>query len=175
MNQRIILLSIISLLSACQSTPIEAVYTEVDPNPWTIGYQKDFGAGKGYIREWVAKGENINSWTKLFSIEFLENEKTPIHQYSDDFLKQRQVQCPGTTFNIIKQTEFSRTYLVNFPSCVGHEMQSEITRLFQGNDGLHRLSYSEKSSRLSEHTIKKWNQEFRNSYVVRGPNKIPIR
>jgi hypothetical protein len=175
MNSKIYILSFALILLGCKSTPIEAIHTELDPTPWTIGYQKDFGAGKGYIREWVPKDENIKSWTKLFSIEFLENEKTPIHKYSDNFLKQRQEQCPGTKFKILEETNFSRTYLINFPSCAGHDAQSEITRMFQGNDGLHRLSYAEKSANLSKQVIDKWNQELQNSYIVKDPNKTRIR
>jgi hypothetical protein len=175
MTSKIYILSFVLLLSGCKSTPIEAIHTELDPTPWTIGYQKDFGVGNGYIREWVPKGENIKSWTKLFSIEFLENEKTPIHEYSDNFLKKRQEQCAGTKYKILKETDFSRTYIINFPSCSGYEAQSEITRMFQGNDGLHRLSYAEKSVSLSQEVIDKWNQELQNSYIVKGPNKTRIR
>ncbi|MEZ9821992.1 hypothetical protein AB4238_15430 [Shewanella sp. 10N.286.45.A1] len=175
MTSKIYILSFALLLSGCKSTPIEAIYTELDPTPWTIGYQKDFGAGNGYIREWVPKDENIKSWTKLFSIEFLEKEKTPIHEYSDNFLKKRQEQCSGTKYKILKETDFSRTYIINFPSCAGQEAQSEITRMFQGNDGLHRLSYAEKSASLSQEVIAKWNQELQNSYIVKGPNKTRIR
>ena len=175
MNKKWLCLSLIAVLSGCISTPMEAVHTDLDPSIWTIGFQKDFGTGKGYIREWVKKGDNINSWSQLFSIEFLENEKKTIHQYSDDFVENRKKQCDGTTVEIIKETEFSRTYILVFPPCAGHDAQSEITRMFQGNDGLHRVSYAEKGKKLSLDTINKWNRELKAAYIIKGPNQTPIR
>jgi hypothetical protein len=163
------------LITACASIPLEGLHTEIDPDSWVVGFQKDFGAGNGYIREFVPKGESINNWSQLVSIEFIEDENLTLNDYVASFQQKRQVQCPGTRFEILKKEEYTITYQVSFPDCMGHEMQSEITRIYAGMDGLHRLSYAEKTAALSESTVNKWLSEFNRSYIVKGPNKERVR
>lgn len=179
-NQEIILKHLFLVLTAlfitaCVSVPLEALHTKIDPDSWEVGFQKDFGAGKGYIREFVPKGESINNWSRLVSIEFLEDETRTLDEYVVAFQQMRQAQCPGTEFEILGQEEYSITYQVSFPACMGHEMQSEITRIYAGLDGLHRLSYAEKTAELTETTVNKWLFEFSQSYIVKGPNKERVR
>ncbi|WP_444922496.1 hypothetical protein ACJJID_09400 [Microbulbifer sp. CnH-101-G] len=158
-------------ITACASIPLEGLHTEIDPDSWEVGFQKDFGTGNGYIREFIPKGGSINDWSKLVSIEFLEGEKRTLSEYVHAFQQKRQEQCPGTEFEILSKEEYTITYQASFPDCMGHKMQSEITRIYMGMDGLHRLSYAEKTATLDENTVNKWQYEFSKSYIVKGLNK----
>ncbi len=173
MKKIITFLFLIPLLS-CVSVPIEGLYTEIETENWVVGFEKDFGSGKGYIREFVPKGESIFEWSKLVSIEFLEGDSRSPGEYINTFRIQRKNQCPGTSFEIINKSQYFVTYLFNFPECMGNSTQSEISRLYKGNDGLHRLSYSEKSTFLSESVIAFWLSEFDRSYITKGSNKKAI-
>ncbi|RUO20475.1 hypothetical protein CWE08_08410 [Aliidiomarina iranensis] len=163
------------LLAGCASTPLEALSTQIDSSDWKVGFQKDFGEDEGYIREFVPQDETIDSWTKLVSVEFLEGELRPLRDFVSDFSAQRSEQCPDTQMEILSESEYTITYQFSFPECMGHQAQSEVTRIYTGNDGLHRLSYAEKTSKLSEETIKQWLAEFDKAYIVKGPNKARIR
>ena len=162
-------------LVSCVSVPIESLHTEIKTDNWVVGFEKDFGPGKGYIREFVPKGESIFEWSRLISVEFIEGEVKSPMAYITAFELMRQAQCPGTSFEVINQSQYFVTYLFNFPECMKHDAQSEISRLYKGNDGLHRLSYTEKSLSLSESVKAHWLSEFENSYIVKGPNQLPIQ
>jgi hypothetical protein len=166
---------LVLFLSACVTVPVEGLKTSINTGGWDIGYQKDFGAGNGYIREFVPKGESINNWSKLITIEFIEGEKSSLKTYIDSFQKLRTKQCPGTKFTLLDENEFDITYQFNFPTCGEHQQQSEISRLYAGNDGIHRLSYAEKTEEIPEPTVNKWLSEFDKSFIVKGPNAQPIR
>ena len=176
MNTRCYLLFLVALLVAgCESTPIEGIVTDIDSASWKIGYQRDFGIGNGTIREFVPTGEDIDHWTKLLSIEFYEGNRTPVALYAKYFGKTREEQCPGTKFEILKEERYSVSYYFEFPDCMGQDAQAEVTRLIQGNDGLHRISYAEKGTGLSSATREKWLAKFQSAYVAKGNDKVPIR
>ena len=163
------------LVTACATVPLEGLYTDIDAASWEVGFQRDFGPGIGYIREFVPTGESINHWSKLLSIEFIEGETRSVTAYLDDFQQKRKQQCPGTLFTLLKEDEYATTYHFSFPDCGDHQQQTEISRMYLGNDGLHRLSYAEKGNHLSESTIQHWIKAFDQSYIVKGSAKIPIR
>lgn len=163
------------LVSACASVPLEAIRTDINTDKWDVGFQRDFGTGKGYIREFVPKGESIKDWSKLVSIEFIEGDTPSLNEYIHEFRKTRESQCPGTRFEVLSEEEYSITYIFSFPACQGHQMQAEVSRIFLGNDGIHRLSYAEKTEALDQETIDQWLSEFDKSYVVKGPKLEPIR
>jgi len=162
-------------LSACASVPVEGLVTDLNLPGWKVGYQRDFGAGLGYIREFVPAGETIDDWSKLVSIEFVEGERRTPLEFIHAFHEERKKLCPATKFQVLETDRYSVTYLFNFPDCEEHEMQSELSRIYAGNDGLHRLSYAEKSEELPESTIKQWLSEFDSSYIAKGSEKTPIR
>ena len=173
MKKIIVFLFFISV-AACASIPIENLHTEIKTDDWIIGFEKDFGMGKGYIREFVPKGESVFEWSQLISIEFIEGEKGRPLAYINAFQIQRKEQCLGTNFEVIDEDQYSVTYLFNFPECQGQNAQSEISKLYKGNDGLHRLSYTEKSLLLTESVKDRWLSEFSKSYITKGSNKEAI-
>lgn len=137
---------------------------------WQLGFQRDRGPRQGTITEFVPRGEHIDHWSKLLSIEFVETVKIPFDKYVQLFSTQRTLQCPGTTFKILNQTSTSSIYMVEFPTCMGHEQQAELTKVFQGNDGIHRISYAEKAKSLSPETVSHWLSLFETAYVEKRPN-----
>jgi len=162
-------------VAGCVTTPMEGIVTTADPAKWQVGFQKDFGAGNGYIREFVPKGEKIESWSRLISIEFFEGEKASAKDFASSFAAKRQAQCPGTTFELIESDEYNAYYAFSFPSCMGQESQSEISRAIQGNDGLHRLSYAVKRRELSPAERAEWLTFLRDAYVAKGPHHDRVR
>ena len=52
--------------------------------------------------------------------------------------------------------------------------QSEIVRLMKGNDGLHRVAYTEKTENISESERNKWLASLERAFVVKDGNKVII-
>ena len=163
------------LVSGCATTPLEGLVTKADPKQWQVGFQKDFGAGKGYIREFVPKGENIKSWSKLLSIEFIEDEKGSATNFANTLATKRQNQCPGTKYELMESDTYNAYYTFSFPGCMGHQSQSEISRVVQGNDGVHRLSYAVKGRELSANEKAEWLTFLRDAYLAKGDRNNKVR
>lgn len=104
----------------------------------------------------------------------MERIDTPVVIHAREFADVRQAQCPGTRFSIIESEEYSVPYSFVFPACVGHEQQVEVTRLLQGNDGIHRISYARKGSVLDPAIQEYWIARLRTAYVVKDPDREPI-
>ena len=163
------------LVSGCATTPLEGLVTKADPKQWQVGFQRDFGSGKGYIREFVPRGENIKAWSKLLSIEFMEGEKTSATNFINTFATMRQSQCPGTKYELIGSDTYNAYYTFSFPACMGHQAQSEIGRIVQGNDGVHRLSYAVKGRELLADEKAEWLAFLRDAYVAKGDRNNRVR
>gem|GEM_PF-4407984 len=112
-----------------------------------VCFERDFGPEQGYIREFIPEGESVYNWSKMITIEFFENEERAAREYVEEFKATRERQCPGSEFQILSEEEYTVTYRYNFPECQGHMEQSGISRMYEGNDGLHHLSCAEKGTR----------------------------
>lgn len=168
-------LSIGMILASCSSTPLEAVVSDVELPGWKLGFQKDRGEGKGTISEWVPAGESIKHWTKLVSIEFLEGEMTQATQYAQQFRDLRSGQCPGTQWEQLKDDKYSVIYKFSFPGCAGQDAQVELTRLINGNEGLHRFSYAKKGTIFNVDEQERWIKVLEQAYVAKGSPENRIR
>jgi hypothetical protein len=164
-------------LCACLGTqvPLEGLVTDLDPGPWQIGFEQDHGPGKGYIREWVPKGESIEDWSRLFTIQFLEGETSAVSAFAEASAKARASRCPGTESEVLASTAHSVTQLYTSPDCGQFAAHSEIERLIQGNDGIHRISFSQKGGRLSVELIEEWLPVLQESYIAKGEAGERIR
>ena len=153
-------------------TLLERLVTSASTDQWQVGFQRDFGPGDGYIREFVPKGESINSWSKLLSIEFMEGVSSTPTQWTKNFAEKRITQCPNTDYSVIESDSHNIYYSFSFPACMGHEKQSEISRVIAGNDGLHRLSFSVKGRELTPEEKNVWLNFLRDAYVAKGNAKV---
>lgn len=165
-------------LSGCATLyhqePLEAIVaSHIDVADWKVGYQKQFGVGKGYIREFIPLNDSIGQWSKMLTIEFLERNKSTPQEFTEQFMAQRKSQCPSTEFKILESDIDNIYYKVDFPECMGHLKQSELTRVIRGNDGLHRISYSTKGD-LTDVDATKWFNEFKQAKLVKGREKTIV-
>lgn len=146
---------------------LEAICARKAPN-WKAAYRKDLGEGKGTISEFVPDGENVNDWRQLATIQFLEGEKRSPKAFMETLKAKMESRCKSTKWNVVKQEKYSITYEWSIESCTGHHDQYEIARLLQGNDGLHRIAYTEKNKDMAEDTRKLWLEVVEDAYVAKG-------
>lgn len=78
-------LLVIPLLFSCASMPVEGIVTDIDSAAWQVGFQRDYEGGHGYLREFVPRGESIQSWTELPSTEFMVGIDTPVVIHAREF------------------------------------------------------------------------------------------
>ena len=59
--------------------------------------------------------------------------------------------------------------------CKKNATQTEIARFIKGNDGLHRVSYTEKTENIDPIERKKWLASLENAYIKKDGKKVVLR
>jgi hypothetical protein len=146
-SMRVFILLAVLVIAGCASTPLEAIVTEQKLAGWKVGSQKDLGRGRGTIVELIPASESIDQWQQLATIQFFEGEhRTPqvVMRALETSMKTR---CPTSTeWRVSGEELHSVPYEWRIHSCTGQDNQTEISRILQGNDGLHRIAYTEKET-----------------------------
>lgn len=162
-------------LVGCASTPIEAIVTEQQLAGWKVGSQHDSGRGKGTIVELVPVAESIDAWRHLGTIQFFEGERRSPETIMAAMESTMRSRCPNTTeWRVISAEPHSIVYEWRIHSCVGQDDQSEISRILEGNDGLHRIAYTEKSENMDPSNRAFWMAALQKAYVAKGDPAHPI-
>lgn len=161
-------------VTGCVSAPIETVYVPADNKGWKVGYVHDAGWGKGSIVEYIPENEAISNWSKLLTIQFLEGNKDDPEQFMNKLRVQMQGRCANLTWNVLHKNSDSILYEWVLRGCKPHSNQHEIAKLLKGNDGLHRISYTQKDSQLSEDTRSRWVKWFTEAYIQKGGQRVLV-
>ena len=59
--------------------------------------------------------------------------------------------------------------------CKKSATQTEIARFIKGNDGLHRVAYTEKTENIKLIERKKWLVSLENAYLKKGDNRVMLK
>lgn len=92
----------------------------------------------------------------------------------EDIKASMQARCPGSFWNIINQDSASVMYEWKIVDCASNPDQHEIARLLKGNDGVHRIAYTEKTKALSSVVRDKWINALTDAYVEKGGKKVVL-
>ena len=172
---RILLLVGALVIVSCASTPIEGIVTEQNLVGWKAGSQRDLGRGKGTIVELVPTSESIDKWQQLGTIQFLEGQHGTPRSLMDALETTMKTRCPGRTdWRVVFEEPHSVTYEWRIHSCPGQDNQTEIARILQGNDGLHRIAYTEKGDTMKPENREFWMQVLTKAYVAKGDPTHPV-
>jgi hypothetical protein len=168
---RLWLLCIVLLTTNCANT-IETVYIPSDSSGWKFGSGSD--RRNHTIAEFVPSDESIDNWTRLLTIQFIEGESRSPQSLMDVLKSTMLERCPGSYWEVISQDSLSTLYEWKITNCSDNPDQHEIARLLRGNDGLHRIAYTEKTSEMDAATHEIWISTFKDAYVEKGGKKVVI-
>lgn len=59
--------------------------------------------------------------------------------------------------------------------CTNHATQSEIVKLIKGNDGIHRIAFTQKTKKITGDFRKHWLASLKKAYVTKGGARITIK
>jgi hypothetical protein len=172
--RKLILIGVLSI-AGCVSTPLEAIVTEQKLAGWKVGSQQDLGRGRGTIVELIPVSESIDKWQQLGTIQFFEGENRAPQVLMEALEERMKTRCPTSTdWRVISEEPHSVTYEWRIHSCTGQDNQMEISRILQGNDGLHRIAYTEKGDAMTPENRELWMEVLRKAYVAKGDANHPI-
>ena len=174
MRTLLILMAVV-VMAGCASTPLEAIVTEQKLVGWKVATHHDQGRGKGTIVELIPASESIDKWQHLATIQFLEGEHRTPRAFMDALEASMKTRCPANTdWRVIGEEPHSVAYEWRIHSCSGQDDQTEIARILQGNDGLHRIAYAEKGETMKPENREFWMAALRKAYVAKGDVSKPI-
>jgi len=160
-------------LAACTSTPIETVYVPVNLSDWKAANVID-RRGQMTLVEFIPKDQEENSWERIFSIQFMENQHYSTTEWVKGLRQQMATRCPAVKWSIIESDNFSTLYEWSLENCSGQKDQYEIARILKGNDGLHRIAYvRHNTSTPTADERELWIQNLKSGYVVKGDSDLP--
>ena len=169
----ICLLMSIILLSAC-ATSLEHVNADFNSAGWKVGYSEDV-RGKGNIVEYIPSMENIESWSKMMTIQFAEGVSVEPALYMGQLKAKMQARCPNVAWSIIEEGKNHILYEWKISDCGNNPAQHEIAKIMKGNDGLHRFAYVEKTEDLSASSRKLWIDRIASSYLKKGDARVVVQ
>jgi hypothetical protein len=168
------LATVLALWFSSCATPLESIYAPCDMTGWKVGHASD-APGKGTLVEYVPENETVDSWNKMSSVQFLENEHRPLPELVRELESKMRQRCPDRTeWRVLEEDSASVTYEWSIHDCSPHPDQCEIARLMRGNDGTHRIAYTEKGAAFDPDARTKWLAIFRNARVVKGESMEPV-
>lgn len=169
----LITIVVLTSIVGCASVPLEGIHAPIDATGWKVAYAKDI-RGKGNIVERIPNRETLNSWTKMVTIQFIEGEKRTPQVFMEGLKSQLIQRCPSVEWSVIESNKASLVYEWKIKSCPGQQDQHEVSRLFRGNDGLHRMAYIEKVNQLFKEVRDRWIENLKSAYLVKGGPDSPV-
>jgi hypothetical protein len=162
-----------ALMAGCANTPLETVYVPVNLSEWKTATVID-RRGTMTLVEFIPKDQAADSWERIFSIQFMENQHYSTTDWVKGLYQKVATICPTTKWAVIETDTFSTLYEWSVKDCPGQTDQYEIARILKGNDGLHRIAYvRHNTTMLTFDERELWIQNLKSGYVVKGDSGIP--
>ena len=187
MHKRI-LITLISILTVACATSLEYVSVPMDAADWKVGFQTrpKLVGDASYIREIIPKDDNINNWSKLVTIQYMHGMKSnvPPKEFVAALINDIKKACPDTELNIIESSSRSILYEWHTKSCNSpagisdpniYTAQHEVARVIFGNEGIHKVSYNEKTNNLNSNTRKEWISKLKEATLEKDGKTIHIQ
>ena len=95
---RLVLVLCIATLSGC-ATKLETVYVPAENSGWKVGY----GANKPGVTliEYIPSNESIENWSRIFTIQFLENMRNSTSATVKELRSIMFSNCPNTKWDVL--------------------------------------------------------------------------
>ena len=144
------------ILCAAGHSHAEQVKLTFDDRQWEIGYEVE-DTQQGMV-EFVVKGENVNAWTELVTLQAffgLQETATP-ESYMNGMGEGLRKACPDARTNLIRKGANDIVFDWEIKSCPGQEAQYEIDRVIAGTKALYVIHYATKKLPVAAETRDKW-------------------
>lgn len=167
------LLSIFLLSSCMLAQPKRYTYPEMvqvnvyDNTRWNQG--KGGGNENQFITEATPKGQTVNNWKELITLQYYSKnaDNYSITQHLKEKESLLTSVCPNIKFNILSESDKDAVYQWSISNCKGQEDQFEVARYIKTDNGIHRVSYSQKNSNPMQEDYEKWLYIIKDARVVK--------
>jgi len=132
-----------------------------DNREWELGWSQNkdaSGNDKSVFEEYILKGENIDNWSELVTIQFFPglNKDTTLDVY-EAVNKQGIISvCPNTVWDSYEQQKDERSWYFTIKNCQGQPDQSELARCIKTGKGIYVFHYAIKKAPMPEELRQIW-------------------
>jgi hypothetical protein len=169
----LLVLGVASVLVSC-ATQLETATLHL---PDSAGKWKAAGGSDRRGRtlaEFVTQGESIENWSRLLTVQFIEQKGVTPLECMTQLRATMQSRCPGVSWKIVQQDSTSVLYEWSIAGCGSNPDQHEIARLLKGNDGIQRIAFTRKGAELGPSEGEQWIKIFSEAYVVKGGQRVAV-
>lgn len=167
------IISVVTLfwLIGC-AVPLEHVIVPGGLPGWKIGYEYREEFTNTNIREIIPQNEAIDKWTKMITIQYYSGRKDDTEAFMNALEMSMKKRCKETMWKVIEKNNNSILYEWKIKNCSPNDDQHEISKLFIGNDGLHRAAYTEKVQNMQSNVRDEWVKRLSSSYLEKDGKRI---
>lgn len=126
------------------------------------------------LAEFVPQDESIENWSRLLTIQFIEQRGLSPVEVMTPLRAAMQSRCPGSSWKIIQQDSTSVLYEWSIAGCASNPDQHEIARMLKGNDGIQRIAFTRKGTELEPSERDLWIKTFSEAYVIKDGQKVVV-
>ena len=164
------LLVLVPFLASCQATKpqdVETVYVP-DREIWVRVHAQD--DGHATIVEYVPKGQTLENWRELTTIQGLDDRLGPQdpRPVMDKLQAIMRARGGKLDWRVVEEDPQGVLYEWTLSGAKGIEDQGELARLIRGKDALHRAAYAYKGLPLSPERRTDWLELLRKARVIKG-------
>lgn len=171
MSLRWILVVLLLSAGGCATT-LETVAVPANTADWKLGHASDRRGQT--VAEYVPRNESIDNWTRLFTIQFLEGVRSSPAANMEQLRTLMLKRCPAVDWHVVAQDSGSILYEWKISGCGANADQHEIARLLRGNEGLHRIAYTERRSSMSPNVRERWLKALTEAYVEKDRKRVVV-
>jgi hypothetical protein len=126
------------------------------------------------LAEFVPPDESIDNWSRLLTIQFIEQKGVSPGVVMDQLRTAMQVRCPDSPWQVIQQDSTSVLYEWSIAHCGSNPDEHEIARLLKGNDGIQRVAFTQKGLELASAEREQWVKILSDAYVVKDGVRVVV-
>ena len=162
----IVLGALLLLFSSSNNVYAEKVQLHFDDRQWEVGYNaKNNEQG---IIEYVLKGESVSAWSELVTAQIMFGLQTKVsaREYMEDMEKNIKKMCPNAKWDVIVDGANDILFEWQVADIPNYADQYEITRIINGNEGIHIIHYATKKPPISSERRSEWIKLLKSATLV---------
>ncbi len=164
--QNLFLFCTFLICSSVSAYTVKKISPVFDDRKWELGWSQygssDNKMDNPVFDEYVLKGENVDNWSELVTIQFFPglNRKVSIENYANDFKESINKICPNTVWSSDKSKKDEIILYFSIKNCSSQNNQSEILRIVNTDDDICVFHYAIKIAPMPESNKKTWTKNL---------------
>jgi hypothetical protein len=162
--QSIALLAALFMCVVAYAAEDEKVILVFDNREWELGWSKSKDVNdKSVFDKYILKGENVNNWSELVTIQFFPglNKDITLDVYEAVNKQGIMSVCPNTVWDSYEQQKDERSWYFTIKNCQGRPDQSELVRCIKTGKGIHVFHYAIKKSPMPKKLKQIWSNNLK--------------